>query len=668
MTIQKRIWASAIALIILITGFTVNAQQPKQSEQHAEHTHWVCPMECQPAVHEKGDCEICGMHLVEDKEFAKSEEHSHWVCPMDCQPAQHEKGDCQVCGMHLKEEKSASNAEPKKETHWVCPMGCQDPQAEPGRCDVCGMHLKEEAKSDANAEPKKETHWVCPMGCQDPQAEPGRCDVCGMHLKEEAKSDANAEPKKATHWVCPMGCQDPQAEPGRCDVCGMYLKEEPVEGGEHSGHNHQHQAEHKAEMPAPAPEAEKGSPQWVCPMHPQIVKDKQSGCPICGMDLVEKKPKPAAPAEKVIDYWTCPMHPQIKKDSEGSCPICGMDLVPEYKPTAGAEEGGVYISPAVENNLGVKTAEVEESSLTQWVDTVGYVQFNEDTLNHIHTRVEGWIEVLNIDSVGDPVKAGQVLFEIFSPELVNAQEEYVTALESGNKPLISASRQRLSLLGVSGSQIDALRKTRKVQQRLAVMADHTGYISMLNVREGMFVKPATEILATGELDTVWVIAEVFERQAAWLKPGQSVTMKADSYPGSEWRGLVEYIYPVLNPQSRTLEVRIQFENPDERLKPNMFANIRIHAGDESARLHIPRSALIRGGRYDRVVKSLGDGHYKSVLVTAGLESGDRVEILKGLSSGDKVVTSAQFMIDSESNLDAEMERMETHDHSQSHQH
>lgn len=633
MTIQQRIWASVIALVILISGFAVSAQQQKPSEQHAEHTHWVCPMECQPAVHEKGDCEICGMHLVEDKDFVNSEKHSHWVCPMDCQPPQHEKGDCQVCGMHLKEEKkSAPKAESNKETHWVCPMGCQDPQAEPGRCDVCGMHLKEEEKPDSNVDTKQETHWVCPMGCQDPQAEPGRCDVCGMHLKEESV-DAKQE---SAHQ-----------------------------------HHHHHHSEQKAEKTAHAESVsanEQASPQWVCPMHPQIVKDKQTGCPICGMDLVEKKPKPTAPAKKEIDYWTCPMHPQIKKDSEGSCPICGMDLVPEYKPTAGAEEGGVYISPVVENNLGVKTAEVEESPLTQWVDTVGYVQFNEDTLTHIHTRVEGWIEVLNIDSVGDAVQAGQVLFELFSPELVNAQEEYVTALESGNKPLISASRQRLSLLGVSANQIDALRKSRRVQQRLAVMADHTGYISMLNVREGMFVKPATEILATGELDTVWVIAEVFERQAAWLKTGQSVTMKADSYPGSEWHGRVEYIYPVLNPQSRTLEVRIQFENTDERLKPNMFANIRIHAGDDSTRLHIPRSALIRGGRYDRVVKSLGDGHYKSVLVTAGLESGDRVEILKGLNSGDKVVTSAQFMIDSESNLDAEMERMEAPAHSQSHQH
>jgi len=403
---------------------------------------------------------------------------------------------------------------------------------------------------------------------------------------------------------------------------------------------------------------------WVCPMHPQIIKSDEGSCPICGMDLVKKKSKPLAAknqtADKVVDHYTCPMHPQIKRDAEGSCPICGMDLVPVYKQSGHLnDEGDVRISAAVENNLGVKTAYVESAPLPQLIETVGYVQFNEDTLKHVHTRVEGWIEKLNVDSVGDSVKAGQTLFEIYAPQLVSAQQEYLIAKSSRNQQLINASRQRLNLLGVTKLQIAALDKSGKASERLSVIAERGGYVSQLNVRQGMFVKPATEIMVLGELVDVWVIAEVFERQSAWLRVGQKVTMRTDSYPARNWRGHVEYIYPVLNSQSRTLEVRIRFENSDRILKPNMYTNITVHVGDGQNRLSIPRSALIRGGRNDRVVKALGEGRYRSVMIAAGYESGDRIEVLSGLSEGDKVVTSAQFMIDSESNLNADMSRMES---------
>ncbi|MGS2723053.1 efflux RND transporter periplasmic adaptor subunit [Porticoccus sp. GXU_MW_L64] len=357
-------------------------------------------------------------------------------------------------------------------------------------------------------------------------------------------------------------------------------------------------------------------------------------------------------------HWTCPMHPKIVRDEPGSCPICGMDLVLK-KQSAQAEDDAstITIFAAVENNLGVKTEPAVESLLSRRIETVGYVQFNESSLHHIHSRVEGWIETLNVESVGDPIKKGQVLFEIYAPELVNAQEEYITALASGNKKLLSASRLRLELLGVTESQIDKLRSTRKISQRLAVLAHRDGYVSALNVRHGMHVKPATEIMATGDLNTVWVIGEVFERQAAWLKESQQVTMRADSYPGHQWMGEVEYIYPVLNETSRTVQVRVRFDNADELLKPNMFASLTIHADSDKPLLNIPRQALIRGGHVDRVVLSEGEGRYRSVPVLAGMESGDRVAILDGLTVDDQVVTSAQFMIDSESNLDADLDRL-----------
>ena len=381
-----------------------------------------------------------------------------------------------------------------------------------------------------------------------------------------------------------------------------------------------------------------------------------------GNDLAEPEPL----------YWQGPMHKQVISDKPGVCSICGMGLKPVYaKEEAGSTHkskgsddlGIVHISPAVVNNLGVRAEPVQKSPLFRQIEAVGYVQFNEDSLHHIHTRVDGWIEKLNVDSVGDPIRKGQVLFEIYSPELVNAQEEYVTAIASGNKQLTAASRQRLALLGATDVQINQLAKTRKVMQRLEVLAHKNGYVSALNVRHGMFVNPAKEVLATGDLNSVWVVAEVFERQAAWIKTGQQVIMRADSYPGRDWRGSVEYIYPVLNQQSRTLQVRVRFDNPDELLKPNMFTTLDIDAGDDQPRLNIPRAALIRGGRNDRVVMALGEGRYQSVGVKAGIESGDRVEILDGLAEGDSVVTSAQFLIDSESSLDAEMARMEgAHEH------
>jgi len=361
--------------------------------------------------------------------------------------------------------------------------------------------------------------------------------------------------------------------------------------------------------------------------------------------------------EREVLYWVAPMDTNFRRDEPGKSPM-GMELMPVYADEVDAEAGTVKIDPTVVNNLGVRTAMVESSVLSRRIDTVGYVGYDEDTLQHVHTRVDGWIERLATKASGDPVKKGQLLFELYSPTLVNAQQEYLAALRSNNSILRSASKDRLNALGVTASEIARLEKDRTANQRVRVYAESDGVIAHLGVREGIFVTPATEVMSVARLDRVWVLAEVFERQAAWVQPGQRADVELDYVPGKHWQGTVDYVYPELDPKTRTLKVRIRFENEGEVLRPNMFARVVLFGGETEELVHVPREAIIRGGSMDRVVLALGEGRYRAQPVELGIESGDRVAISMGVSKGDLVVTSGQFLIDSESNIDTALSRMD----------
>ena len=328
-------------------------------------------------------------------------------------------------------------------------------------------------------------------------------------------------------------------------------------------------------------------------------------------------------------------------------------------PARAGGTGVVAIDPTVLNNLGVRTAAAERGSLPRRIETVGYIGYDEDTLQHVHTRVDGWIEKLATTATGDPVTKGQLLFELYSPTLVNAQQEYLAALASNNTVLRSASRDRLTALGVTDTEIRRLEKEREASQRVRVYAQSDGVIAHLGVREGIFVTPATEVMSVARLDRVWVLAEVFERQSAWVAPGQEATVELDYLPGRALRGTVDYVYPELDPKTRTLKVRLRFDNEGETLRPNMFARVVIDGSAIDNIVHVPREAVIRGGSSSRVVVALGDGKFQSREVLIGIESGDRVAIRRGLEAGERVVTSAQFLIDSESNIDAALQRMES---------
>lgn len=362
--------------------------------------------------------------------------------------------------------------------------------------------------------------------------------------------------------------------------------------------------------------------------------------------------------EKNLLYWVAPMDPNYRRDEPGKSPM-GMDLIPVYQDDSdNSSAGTVKISPEVINNLGVRTALIERKPLVNDIKTVGYVAYDENTLIHIHPRTEGWIETLYVKSSGEKVNAGQALYSLYSPTLVNAQEELLLALDRGNQRLIRAAEDRLKALQLPEYAIKQLKQRKRVSQTIIFFAPNTGVVDHLNVREGIFIKPSQSIMSIGSLDEVWVEAEVFERQAPLVQPGAPVTMTLNYLPGSTWRGAVDYVYPVVNKKNRTVKVRMRFINESGELKPNMFAEVVIHGSKQNNALLAPKEALIRTGTMNRLVLSLDEGRFKSVVVKTGRFDDNNIEILSGVEAGDKVVTSAQFLIDSESSKSSDFSRME----------
>ena len=404
---------------------------------------------------------------------------------------------------------------------------------------------------------------------------------------------------------------------------------------------------------------EGGGPEidyWVAPMDPNFKRDKPGKSPM-GMDLVPVYKEQTKEPE--ILYWVAPMDPNFKRDEPGKSPM-GMDLVPVYA-DAGGDDNVVRINPAVINNLGVRVAIVESGPLWRRIDAVASIDVDENLVSHINLRTNGWVERMVVKSEGERVKKGDLLFELYSPDLLNAQEEFVQALSSGNSGLVRASRERLIALGLEDEQIKMLRSSRDTQRLVKVYAPQDGIVSSLKVGEGMFVKPATTIMTLADLSRVWVLAEVFERQADWVAVGQPAEVRLPYLPGRAWNGKVEYIYPELNPKTRTLRVRLAFDNPDEALKPNMYGTAAIYAGPRQDVLSVPREALIRSGSGNRLVVALGDGRFESREVLIGIESGDWVEIIEGVNAGERVVVSAQFLIDSEASIKGSLVRLEAAD-------
>ncbi|WP_428390951.1 efflux RND transporter periplasmic adaptor subunit [Lichenicoccus sp.] len=367
---------------------------------------------------------------------------------------------------------------------------------------------------------------------------------------------------------------------------------------------------------------------------------------------VEKPTVVASSGARKPLYWVGPMDPSFRSDKPGKSPM-GMDLIPVYADAdKSAAASNVHVSPDVIDDLGVRTATVKQGLLAHRIEAVGYVGYDEDLVSSINTRADGWIEKLFVKAEGDTIKQGQPLYEMFSPKLATAESEYLTAMSSGMPSLLSGSRARLRALGFGPSQIEALAKGRKAGDRVARYADTSGVLIKLGVREGAYVMPATEVMKIADLSKVWVLVEVDQSRVATLDVGQKATATIDAFPGQSWNGVIDYIYPDINATTRTVKVRVRFDNPDRRLRPNMYAHVVIDAAPKADAVFIPSSALIETGDSERVAVALGGGRFDICPVVAGFQAGSNTEILKGLEAGQKVVVAAQFLIDSEANVDA----------------
>ncbi len=416
-------------------------------------------------------------------------------------------------------------------------------------------------------------------------------------------------------------------------ACGDSVENHDHNGDEHASHSHDHDdhdhdhQDHDHDHPQHSP-----------------VENGENG-----LDL----------GQEAGEIYTCPMHPQIRRDEPGRCPICGMDLVPQDD----ADDPEVTISPSIQQAMNIRTAPVERDRLWQRIDTVGRVEYDQTRIHHIHPRTEGWIGELAVSAEGDRVSRGELLYTLYSSELVNAQEEYLQAVRSGDSRMQAASRERLEVLDVQDRVIDRIRDTGRVIRYLPWYAPMDGVITMLDARHGMFVAPGSEIMEITDLDALWLIADVFDGQMDWLETGQPAEIRLTSLPGQTIESEVDYIYPELDPATRTARVRLPLDNPEGRIRPGNWAKVTVFGGARDDLLVIPAEALIRTGHQDRVVVVEDNTRFSAREVHAGMQSGEWIEIRHGLEEGEKVVVSGQFLIDSEASRRAGHDRMGGgHDH------
>ncbi|MBI1397233.1 MAG: efflux RND transporter periplasmic adaptor subunit [Betaproteobacteria bacterium] len=359
-------------------------------------------------------------------------------------------------------------------------------------------------------------------------------------------------------------------------------------------------------------------------------------------------------------YWHDPMVPGQKFDKPGKSPFMDMDLVPVYADEA--TTGGVAISPNVAQILGIRTAEARTANLAPPVEAVGTVAENERSLHVVQSRVNGYVEKLFVRANLDPVKAGQPVAEIFAPDWVAAQDEYLALRRAhAEAALVDAARHRLDLLSIPDSVVRAAETADTAQSRFTLHAPAPGIVTELAVREGAMVTPGMTLLRVVDLRRVWIHAEVPEQAAEYVSPSTVARVRPAGYPDRELEGRVETILPKLSPETRTLRLRIDLPNPDEFLKPGMITSVSLQPASPGTSVVIPSESVIPTGRRTVVIVQDADGRFAPVEVETGRESGGEIEIRKGLSPGQKVVVSGQFLIDSEASLKSVLPRLDTRD-------
>lgn len=366
---------------------------------------------------------------------------------------------------------------------------------------------------------------------------------------------------------------------------------------------------------------------------------------------------PAAQAERKVLYWYDPMVPDQHFDKPGKSPFMDMALVPRYADEAAG--AGVAIDPRTRQSLGMRTATAETGRLWRRIDTVGTVRADDNRVMMLQTRVNGWLEALHIHAVNDPVRKGQLVAEVYSPDLYAAQEEYLLAMRHPDDPAWrGAARQKLAFMGLSEGQIAQLDKTGKAQRRVPYYAPAGGIVSNIAVHPGAAVNAGMPLMEITDLGRVWIVADVVEDQLAWIGPGKTAEIAFNALPGETFEGQVEYVYPKLDPATRTVPVRVVLANPGQRLKPGMYANVTLYGGKGEEGVVVPSEAVIRTGKRSLVLVAEAEGRFRPAEVETGMESEGKTLVLSGLAGGEKVVVSGQFLIESEANLKGALERMQ----------
>ncbi|MFP3983139.1 MAG: efflux RND transporter periplasmic adaptor subunit [Desulfurivibrionaceae bacterium] len=399
--------------------------------------------------------------------------------------------------------------------------------------------------------------------------------------------------------------------------------------------------------------------QYTCSMHPQIVQDEPGDCPICGMELVPRdkaEEDGTEEGEREVAYWRAPMNPEEIYDEPGKSAM-GMELEPVYEDEL---VGGVNISidPVMEQNMGIRTATVKKGPLKHTIRTYGHVTYDETRMARVNLKFSGWIEKLHVDFTGARVKKGEPMFDFYSPELINAQQDLLEAHRNysrrqneTNKRVLESVKNRLRYYEIAESEIEEIVKQDQVKHAPTICSPYPGVVTEKNVQEGDYVKSGATIYEIADLSSVWVEAHIYEYELARVKKGQKAEMTLPYLPGRKYKGEVTYIYPYLQRRTRDVVVLLKFDNPDLFLKPDMYSDVRIGTGSGEKGIHVPRSAVLRSGERDIVFVRRNKDKYTPREVKLGMPlDNDRMQILEGLAPGEQVVTSGQFMLDSESKL------------------
>ena len=486
-----------------------------------------------------------------------------------------------------------------------------------------------------------------------------------LGLNPLATSDA-----AATQYHCPMHPTYIASQPGDCPICGMSLV--PIKTNAAADTM---KADTSMPMDPAGTDMSKAKPgQYTCPMHPEVISDTPGKCPKCGMFLEQvpevSKAKPG--------QYTCPMCPEIVSDTAGDCPKCGMPLEqvpPDTTSHAGHDmsDMGAMAEPAPVQGLvtitldpkrlqliGIKTGAIERRSLDGALKLTGYVTPDESKITDVHVRVSGWVKKLYVNETGEQMFSGAPLMTLYSQDLYQAQQDLILAAQStqraGDKSLtelrsqlLSAARQRLSLLGLSDAEISAIESSGKPMPELTLKSPVTGVVMQKSVVEGQFVGPDQTLFTIADLRRVWVLADVYEKDLGAVKVGTPVTLSVTS--GEKISGKVSFVYPTISAETRTAKVRLEFDNPGLALRPGMYADVSVATGAGST-LAVPLDAVMDGGESKYVFVVHNGVQFEPRKVTVGRSSDEWYEVLGGLNQGETVVTSANFLIDSESRLQA----------------